>query len=91
MFSIFYFKKFYITFFFRRDDNIVEEERTIDDPKGVEEVERAQDEQSNEATDAGTEETSMPVPQIKIGPSGEIILDEQSLVFHNIHLHVHIF
>ncbi|XP_060523240.1 uncharacterized protein LOC132700125 [Cylas formicarius] len=29
------------------------------------------------------EDNSMPVPQIKIGPSGEIILDEQSLLIEN--------
>lgn len=38
------------------------------------------DEPEKEQSD---EENEMPVPQIKIGPSGEIILDEQSLVVEN--------
>ncbi|CAH2009156.1 unnamed protein product [Acanthoscelides obtectus] len=35
---------------------------------------------SNKENSAAEEETEMPVPQIKIGPTGEIIIDEQSLV-----------
>lgn len=50
-------------------------EEDPDDPEilKIEETEKEQSDDENE----------MPVPQIKIGPSGEIILDEQSLVVEN--------
>ncbi|XP_056631162.1 uncharacterized protein LOC130441479 [Diorhabda sublineata] len=48
-------------------DNTINEEENVDDP-------------SNKNDTKSDEENEMPVPQIKIGPSGEIILDEQSLV-----------
>ncbi|KAJ8976629.1 hypothetical protein NQ317_009721 [Molorchus minor] len=48
------------------------EEEKLDDPDEI-----------NEVIDKSDEENEMPVPQIKIGPSGEIILDEKSLVIEN--------
>ncbi|CAG9826502.1 unnamed protein product [Diabrotica balteata] len=51
-------------------------EEMADDPNG----ETVDDPVKKDSTTKSDEENEMPVPQIKIGPSGEIILDEQSLV-----------
>ncbi|XP_072376663.1 uncharacterized protein Bdp1 [Diabrotica undecimpunctata] len=51
-------------------------EEMADDPNG----EAVDDPIKKDSTTKSDEENEMPVPQIKIGPSGEIILDEQSLV-----------
>lgn len=56
---------------------IVAEEEVVDDPVPVEDVDDPPDEGDKVDDD---DETAMPVPQIKIGPSGEIMLDEKSLV-----------
>ncbi|KAG5886501.1 hypothetical protein JTB14_014684 [Gonioctena quinquepunctata] len=53
------------------DDNINESE-IVDDPQPEEDT-----------ADKSDEENAVPVPQIKIGPSGEIILDEKSLVIES--------
>ncbi|XP_050498585.1 uncharacterized protein LOC114325342 isoform X2 [Diabrotica virgifera virgifera] len=50
-------------------------EEMVDDPNG-----EAVDDPIKKDITKSDEENEMPVPQIKIGPSGEIILDEQSLV-----------
>lgn len=49
------------------------EEEAVDDPAAAEEEKQTENET----------ESNLPVPQIKIGPSGEIILDEQSVVMEN--------
>lgn len=51
-----------------------QEEEQVDEPA----AERV-DEQ-NDATAADEEDMAMPVPQVKVGPDGQIILDEKSLV-----------
>ncbi|CAH1116059.1 unnamed protein product [Phaedon cochleariae] len=53
------------------------EEIDVDDPK-TEVIDLSDDTSKNEKEN--DEESAVPVPQIKIGPSGEIIIDEQSLV-----------
>ncbi|KAJ8943991.1 hypothetical protein NQ314_009574 [Rhamnusium bicolor] len=59
------------------EENVVatqidQESEKIDDPQ-----------EENEDMGKSDEENEMPVPQIKIGPSGEIILDEKSLVIES--------
>ncbi|KAJ8916349.1 hypothetical protein NQ315_005046 [Exocentrus adspersus] len=49
--------------------------KKVDDPQPQEE--------NVEEAGKSDEENEMPVPQIKIGPSGEIVLDEKSLVVEN--------
>lgn len=51
-------------------------EESIDD---IDETENGQN-NSEEAVEEPVEETAMPVPQVKVGPDGSLILDEQSLV-----------
>lgn len=47
-------------------------EESVDDIEEVDEVQNNPEET--------VEETAMPVPQVKVGPDGSLILDEQSLV-----------
>ncbi|CAG9859002.1 unnamed protein product [Phyllotreta striolata] len=60
----------------------VAEKNSVDDPEVENPIETHPDDPSPNEEDNGKsdEENSMPVPQIKIGPSGEIILDEQSVL-----------
>lgn len=51
-------------------------EESIDD---IDEIENGQN-TSEETVEEPVEETAMPVPQVKVGPDGSLILDEQSLV-----------
>lgn len=51
--------------------------KNVDDPGLADNVDNSSPTEDLAKSD---EENAMPVPQIKIGPSGEIILDEQSLV-----------
>jgi transcription factor TFIIIB component B'' len=53
-------------------------EEQADEPAAV-----AQDKQNDKNTAEEEEEeddTAMPVPQVKVGPDGQIVLDEKSLV-----------
>lgn len=61
------------------DDLLAEEEEIrLDEetPVNKEEIQPSKVEESCEE-----EEEAMPVPQVRLGPDGEIILDDQSLVF----------
>ncbi|CAH0551327.1 unnamed protein product [Brassicogethes aeneus] len=58
------------------DGEVIEE--IVDDPESVEP--KKIDEEDENKSD---EENEMPVPQLKVGPQGEIILDEKSLVVEN--------
>lgn len=63
---------------FRRIEPNPTSEKVIDE---VDQTESIDDPPKNdEDTDKSGEENDVPVPQIKIGPSGEIIIDEKSLV-----------
>ncbi|KAK9880468.1 hypothetical protein WA026_011713 [Henosepilachna vigintioctopunctata] len=55
-------------------------EEDVDNPLGV-----GDDPTNNDAEDSkkSDEENEVPAPQIRIGPSGEIIIDEKSLVIEN--------
>ncbi|XP_050312350.1 transcription factor TFIIIB component B'' homolog isoform X2 [Anthonomus grandis grandis] len=66
----------------KEDPKESEKETIVDEPPG--ELLEVEESTAGEREDAAEEEdNNMPVPQIKIGPSGEIILDEQSLVVEN--------
>lgn len=54
------------------------EEEQVDEP-AVEGEDRQNDKNSVEEEE-GEEDMAMPVPQVKVGPDGQIILDEKSLV-----------
>jgi hypothetical protein len=67
--------------------SIIEEhlaEEQVDEPAS--EGEDKQNDKNNTAQDEEEEEEeedmAMPVPQVKVGPDGQIILDEKSLVGH---------
>lgn len=51
-----------------------QEEEKVDEPT----VERVKEQ--NDEIAADEEDMAMPVPQVKVGPDGQIILDEKSLV-----------
>jgi transcription factor TFIIIB component B'' len=59
-------------------------EEKVDEPVAEEQVKRPMTEGENKKNDknAAEEEDSMamPVPQVKVGPDGQIVLDEKSLV-----------
>lgn len=59
-------------------------EEQVDEPLAVEQVNGpvAVGENDTDDKDAAEEEDNMamPVPQVKVGPDGQIILDEKSLV-----------
>jgi transcription factor TFIIIB component B'' len=57
------------------DDKLAEE----DEMRMIEENAVKEGEKQSEEEDA-EEEDAMPVPQVRLGPDGEIILDEKSLV-----------
>ncbi|KAL3285984.1 hypothetical protein HHI36_000498 [Cryptolaemus montrouzieri] len=63
-----------------KEDEKTEED--VDNPSEKEE-DPPDNSQVEEDTKISDEENEMPAPQIKIGPSGEIILDEKSLTIEN--------
>jgi hypothetical protein len=48
--------------------------------EGVDEPAAERGNEPSDETAADEEDMSMPVPQVKVGPDGQIILDEKSLV-----------
>lgn len=73
-----------IIFFSQKPSNKTEENSDVKEKETEEQVDDPTTpnlpEEKEKENDA---DNSMPVPQIKIGPSGEIILDEQSLIVEN--------
>lgn len=60
----------------KKDDDTIIEDDLEDDPSKEEDID-------DPSVNKSDEENEMPVPQLKVGPDGEIILDEKSLVVEN--------
>jgi transcription factor TFIIIB component B'' len=56
--------------------------RAVEEQQEEEQVDEPTAERGNKQNDetAADEDIAMPVPQVKVGPDGQIILDEKSLV-----------
>jgi len=62
------------------DERLAEEEEMRMIEENPENAKNEGEKQSEEEEEDDDEEDAMPVPQVRLGPDGEIILDEKSLV-----------
>jgi hypothetical protein len=67
-----------------------EEERRLMEENMISEEGNKEEVNDNHGEGDDEEDSAMPVPQVRIGPNGEIVLDEQSLVSIFLDILVHL-